>query len=215
MPEVLKRVEAVRKVSLESVRETTRKLAASSTRFGENRQPHSDYLLVPGVSSERRPFIPIGYLTSDVIASNLVNVIPDATPFHFGILTSSMHMAWMRQVCGRLKSDYRYSAGLVYNNFPWPEKPTAKQKAAVEAKAQAVLDARAKHTLATLADLYDPLTMPADLVKAHADLDRAVDACYRPQAFTADAQRVEFLFALYERYTAPLLPVEKKGRRRG
>ena len=215
MPEVLKRVEAVRKVSLESVRETTRKLAASSTRFGENRQPHSDYLLVPGVSSERRPFIPIGYLTSDVIASNLVNVIPDATPFHFGILTSSMHMAWMRQVCGRLKSDYRYSAGLVYNNFPWPEKPTAKQKAAVEAKAQAVLDARAKHTLATLADLYDPLTMPADLVKAHADLDRAVDACYRPQAFTADAQRVEFLFALYERYTAPLLPAEKKGRRRG
>jgi hypothetical protein len=153
-------------------------------------------------------------LTPDVIASNLVNIVPDATPYHFGILTSTMHMAWMRQVCGRLKSDYRYSAGLVYNNFPWPEKPTAKQKATVAAKAQAVLDERAKHTLSTLADLYDPLTMPADLVKAHADLDRAVDACYRPQAFTSDRQRVEFLFALYERYTAPLLPVEKKGMRR-
>ncbi|MFZ4779692.1 MAG: class I SAM-dependent DNA methyltransferase, partial [Terrimicrobiaceae bacterium] len=199
MPEVLKRVEAVRKVRSESVRETTRKLAASPTRFGENRQPQSDYLLVPGVSSERRSFIPIGYLTSNVIASNLVNVIPDATLYHFGLLTSTMHMAWMRQVCGRLESRYRYSAGLVYNNFPWPENPTAQQNAAVEAKAQAVLDARAKYPLSTLADLYDPLTMPADLVKAHADLDRAVDQCYRKQPFTSDRQRVEFLFALYER----------------
>jgi hypothetical protein len=214
MPEVLKRVEAVRKVRSESVRETTRKLAAAPTRFGENRQPQSDYLLVPGVSSERRSFIPIGYLTSNVIASNLVNVIPDATLYHFGILTSTMHMAWMRQVCGRLKSDYRYSAGLVYNNFPWPESPTAKQNAAVEAKAQAVLDARTKYSLSTLADLYDPLTMPADLVKAHADLDRAVDQCYRKQPFTSDRQRVEFLFALYERFTAPLLPVEKKRKQR-
>jgi hypothetical protein len=214
MPEVLKRVEAVRKVRAESVREATRKLAASPTRFGENRQPLSDYLLVPGVSSERRPFIPIGYLTSDVIASNLVNVIPDATLYHFGILTSTMHMAWMRQVCGRLESRYRYSAGLVYNTFPWPENPTAKQKATVEAKAQAVLAARAKYPLSTLADLYDPLTMPADLVKAHADLDRAVDACYRPQAFTSDRQRVEYLFALYERHATPLLPKEKKCRKR-
>ena len=113
-----------------------------------------------------------------------------------------------------MKSDYQYSNNIVYNNFPWPEKPTAKQRAAVEAKAQAVLDARVKFPLSTLADLYDPLTMPEDLVKAHADLDRAVDLCYRPQAFTSDRQRVEFLFALYERYTAPLLPVEKKGRKK-
>ncbi len=261
MPQVLKRVEAVRKVRSESVRETTRKLAALPTLFGENRQPKSDYLLVPSVSSERRPFIPIGYLTSNVIASNLVNIIPDATLYHFGILTSTMHMAWVRQVCGRLKSDYRYSVKLVYNNFPWPRLEVggrtdkawplsvrethinflmtpydagipqetlppkvvsksglgrdAKKVAAVEAKAQAVLDARARYPLSTLADLYDPLTMPADLVKAHADLDRAVDRCYRPQPFTSERQRVEFLFALYESYTAPLLPAEKTKRRRG
>jgi hypothetical protein len=167
-----------------------------------------------------------------------------------------MHMAWMRQVGGRLESRYSYSRTMVYNTFPWPQMDTrgsetsggdascvkeaaarlywssyhedghepkrtaglltgdAKKMAAVAAKTQAVLDARANHPLSTLADLYDPLTMPADLVKAHADLDRAVDQCYRTQPFTSDRQRVEFLFALYERYTAPLLPVEKKGRRR-
>lgn len=214
MPEVLMRIEAVRKIRSESKRETTRKLATTPTLFGENRQPKSDYLLIPGVSSERRHFIPIGYLKSNVIASNLVNIVPDATHYHFGILTSTMHMAWMRQVCGRLESRYRYSAGLVYNNFPWPENPTAKQKQTVEEKAQAVLDARAGFPQSTLADLYDPLTMPAELVKAHAELDRAVDACYRAQAFTSDRQRVEFLFALYERYTAPLLPAGKKKRKR-
>jgi hypothetical protein len=263
MPEVLKRVEAVRSVRSESRREATRRLAAVPTLFGEIRQPKTDYLLIPGVSSERRPYIPIGYLTSDVIASNLVHVIPDATLFHFGILTSTMHMAWMRQVCGRLKSDYRYSAGLVYNNFPWPQmqrsfhgretpcvadscvreaasrtywssyheggeeeypaRPQARsrtsrltgdvrKKAVVEAKAQAVLDARARYPLSALADLYDPLTMPPDLVKAHADLDRAVDQCYRSQPFTSDRQRVEFLFALYERCSEPLLPPTKKLR---
>ena len=109
---------------------------------------------------------------------------------------------------------YTCSSWLVYNNFPWPEKPTEKKKTAVETKAQAVLDARARHTLSTLADLYDPVSMPADLVKSHADLDRAVDQCYRSKPFTSDRQRMEFLFALYEHYTAPLLPVEKKGRRR-
>jgi hypothetical protein len=121
-----------------------------------------------------------------------------------------MHMAWMRQVCGRLKSDYRYSNKLVYNNFPWPDSPTAKQRAAVEAAAQAVLDARKKFPDATLADLYDPLTMPPALVKAHAALDRAVDLCYRPQRFDNDRQRVEYLFALYDKLTAPLIPVTKR-----
>jgi hypothetical protein len=125
-------------------------------------------------------------------------------------------MAWVRLVCGRLKSDYRYSARLVYNNYPWPESPTAKQKSEVEAKAQAVLDARAAHPGSSLADLYDPLTMPANLTKAHADLDRAVDACYRPKPFTSDRERVEFLFALYEKLTAPLTAgvSEPRSRRR-
>ena len=150
-----------------------------------------------------------------------------------------MHMAWVRQVCGRLKSDYRYSNSLVYNNFPWPQSATAKQRAAVEAKAQAVLDARAQFMdvgddvrsltskpksqslvtssptkTATLADLYDPLAMPPALARAHAELDRAVDLCYRPEKFESDRQRVEYLFALYEKLTAPLLPAAKAKRTR-
>ncbi|MSQ97046.1 MAG: DNA methylase [Gemmataceae bacterium] len=123
-------------------------------------------------------------------------------------------MAWMRLLCGRIKSDYRYSTTLVYNNYPWPETPTDKQKADVEAKAQAVLDARAAHPEACLADLYDPLTMPANLTKAHADLDRAVDACYRAKPFESDRERVEFLFALYEKLTAPLTAGLKEPKRK-
>ena len=141
----------------------------------------------------------MSYFTPMHIVGNSCVFVPNATPYHFGVLTSAIHMAWMRQVCGRLESRYRYSAGLVYNNFPWPESPTDKQRGMVETLAQAVLDVRAKYPLSTLADLYDPLTMPADLVKAHAELDRAVDRCYRPQPFTSDRQRVEFLFALYQR----------------
>ncbi len=125
-----------------------------------------------------------------------------------------MHMAWVKQVCGRLKSDFRYSSSLVYNNFPWPQTPTDKQRAAVEEAAQAVLDARKAFPHATLADLYDPLAMPPALVKAHASLDRAVDLCYRPQPFENDRQRVEYLFALYEKLTVPLIAPAKKGRRK-
>lgn len=150
------------------------------------------------------------------MASNQVYVIADAHLFHFGLLHSVMHMAWVAQVGGRFKSDYRYSAGLVYNNYPWPENPTAKQRAAIEAAAQAVLDVRAKYLSegTTLADLYDPLSMPPALVKAHADLDRAVDLCYRAQPFASERQRIEFLFALYEKLTTPLLPTVKPRRRR-
>jgi hypothetical protein len=254
MPEAFKRVEAVRKLRLASKSLSTQKLAAKPLRFHVENFPAGNFLVVPGVSSERRPYIPIGYLTPDHVASNLVNVIPGATLFHFGVLTSAMHMAWVRQVCGRLKSDYRYSNKLVYNNFPWPlidaqgdgaeasadrvreaasrlywtsyhednteseRRPVRltgdeKKRVAVEEAAQAVLDVRAKYTTATLGDLYDPVSMPADLVKAHADLDRAVDRCYRAAPFTSDRQRVEFLFALYESITAPLLPAEKPKRR--
>ena len=214
LPLVLERVEKVREFRAKSTAAPTRSAAQTPSLFFYRSQPTTEYILIPEVSSERRQYIPMGIADPSLVVSNKCFIIPTADKYLFGVLLSTMHMAWMRQVGGRLKSDYSYSGSMVYNTFPWPEKPSAKQKAAVAAKAQAVLDARAAHTLATLADLYDPLTMPADLVKAHADLDRAVDACYRPQAFTSDRQRVEFLFALYERYTAPLLPVEKKGRKR-
>ena len=209
MPEVLRRVEAVKAHRLASNRETTRALAATPALFGENRQPKSKYLLIPGVSSERRAYIPIGFLSPKTIASNLVNVVPDADFYHFGVLTSQMHMAWMRYTAGRLKSDYRYSAGIVYNNYPWPPGPTVRQMDAVIAAAQAVLDARAKFPTSTLADLYDPLSMPAELHKAHQELDRAVERCYRPEPFPSDRHRVEYLFALYEKITAPLVAAAK------
>jgi hypothetical protein len=174
----------------------------------------TNFLAIPEVSSERRNYIPIGFLTPQTVPSNKIQVVPNATLYHFGVISSAMHMAWMRQVTGRLESRYSYSAKIVYNNYPWPEAPTAKQRAAVEAAAQAVLDARKKSPDATLADLYDPLSMPPALVKAHAGLDRAVDLCYRPQPFDTDRHRVEHLFALYEKLTAPLIATGKKGRRK-
>jgi hypothetical protein len=130
--------------------------------------------------------------------------------FHFGVITSEMHMAWTRQVCGRLESRYRYTNTLVYNNFPWPENPTDAQRQDIETKAQAVLDARAKFPNSTLADLYDPLTMPPELLKAHQALDKAVDKAYRKEPFTSERARVEYLFEQYQKLTAPLLPAAEK-----
>jgi hypothetical protein len=149
-----------------------------------------------------------------VLASNLVKIIPNGDRYFFGVLTSDMHMVWMKNVCGRLESRFRYSNKLVYNNYPWPEQPTEKQRKAVEEAAQGVLDARALYPESSLADLYGPLTMPPELVKAHQKLDRAVDKCYRPQPFTTEANRMEFLFDLYEKYTAGLFVKEKKKRGR-
>jgi len=260
LPLILGRVEKVRDFRAKSTAAPTRSAAQTPSLFFYRSQPTTDYILIPEVSSERRHYIPIGIANPSLVPSNTCFVIPTSDLYLFGVLTSAMHMAWMRQVGGRLKSDYRYSRTMVYNTFPWPllDLPVpdrdascvreaaariywssyheggeeeavaipkakeqtgrltgdAKKKAAVEARAQVVLDTRKRYLHATLADLYDPLTMPADLVKAHAALDRAVDRCYRPQPFTSDRQRVEFLFALYERTTAPLLPVEKKTRRR-
>lgn len=204
------RLEAVRKFRLASKKEPTRRKADSPGLFAEIRQPSSDYLLIPSVSSETRKYIPIGFISKEVIANNLVMFVPNAALYHFGVLSSAMHMAWMRQVCGRLESRYRYSNNLVYNNFPWPEAPSAKQRVAVEAEAEAVLNARKEFADVTLADLYDPLAMPPALAKAHADLDRAVERCYRSQPFQSDRQRVEYLFALYEKLSAPLMPSAKK-----
>ncbi len=212
---VMRRIEEVKKFRLASNRPDTVRLATAPAQFAFVSHTEKEYLIIPSASSERRRYIPIGFLPANVIASNLCLIVPGATVFDFGILTSTMHMAWVRQVCGRLKSDYRYSASLVYNNFPWPMQATDAQKATVEAKAQAVLDARALFPEATLADLYDPNTMPPALTKAHADLDRAVEKCYRKEAFTQDRERVEFLFALYEKLVNPLTataPTRRKKR---
>jgi len=214
IPGIKKRVEAVRDFRLASKKEPTRRMAEQPTLFAEIRQPTTRFIIVPRHTSETRRYVPFGYFDPKYIVHDSCFAIPDAAPYHFGVLSSAMHMAWMKQVCGRLESRYRYSSNLVYNNYPWPEAPSAKQRAAVEAAAQAVLDARKKFPDATLADLYDPLAMPKELVKAHADLDRAVELCYRPQPFENDRQRVEHLFALYEKLTAPLIPPAKKVRRK-
>lgn len=198
MPWVLERIQNVKSMRLDSKSAGTRKLAETPTRFHVENIPTENYLVIPSVSSERRPFIPIAFLDANTLASNLVLIVNPATLFHFGILSSTMHMAWMRTVAGRLKSDYRYSAKLVYNNFPWPETTTAQQDQIAEC-GQKVLDARAEHPNATLADLYDPLTMPPNLVKAHADLDRAVDKAYRKEAFRDEPERIAFLFEIYKK----------------
>jgi len=214
MPTILKRVEAVRKWRIASDRKTTRDLAATPTIFAEIRQPESDYLAFPTVSSERRAFIPIDFLAADVVASNQIYVLPDATPYYFAVLSSTMHNAWIRYVAGRLKSDCRYSVGIVYNNFPWPDAPDNKTQQAIEAAAQAVLDTRAAFPDASLADLYDPLTMPPTLLKAHQKLDAVVDKAYGKSGFKSDAERVVFLFQRYQALTS-LLPTEKPTKRRG
>ncbi|HEY9701016.1 MAG TPA: type IIL restriction-modification enzyme MmeI, partial [Allocoleopsis sp.] len=210
MPYVLKRVELVKHFRLSSKSIPTQKLASTPTRFHVENMPKNDYLLIPRVSSEKRKYIPIGFLTSEHIASDSCLIIPNATLYLFGILTSEMHTTWVKYVCGRLKSDYRYSKDIVYNNYPFPENVTDKQKEKVEKAAQLVLDIRAKYPDSSLADLYDALSMPPDLVKAHQNLDKAVDLCYRSQPFVNELNRIEFLFNLYENLQTPLLKPEKK-----
>ena len=217
MPECMKRVEAVRKFRLESKRALTNRIAETPTRFFVENMPTGTFIVIPEVSSERRDYVPIGFFSPEVLCSNLVKIIPDATLYHFGILTSAMHNAWMRQVCGRLKSDYRYSAGIVYNNFIWPTGVSAKAREKIEALAQRILDARATYINgqgSSLADLYDPLTMPGDLLRAHRALDLAVDKLYRKAPFASERERVEHLFALYESATIPLAAAASSRSRR-
>jgi hypothetical protein len=209
LPYVLKRVNNVRLMRMNSIAESTRKAASTPTVFKQLNQPNTNYLAIPRVSSMRRMYIPIGYLDSKVIAGDKIYTIPNTTLFHFGILTSLMHNSWMRVTCGRLKSDYQYSNSIVYNNFPWPENPSESQIQKIEQAAQKVLDARALFPESSLAVLYDPLSMPPELVKAHQELDKAVDLAYRPQPFPSEAKRMEFLFELYEKYTANLFTKEK------
>ena len=204
LPEVMKRVEAVRRVREQSPSPGTRKLAETPTRFHVENMPDSNYLVVPEVSSERRRYIPIGFFSPEILCSNLVRIVPNATLYHFGVLTSSMHMAWTRYVCGRLKSDYRYSKDVVYNNFPWPVADAETQGKIADA-AQAVLDARALFPNSSLADLYDPVATPPKLTKAHEKLDRLVERAYRKAKFDSDADRVAFLFERYLELTKDLI----------
>lgn len=210
--DVLKRIELVKEFRLASKAEATRRFAKNSSLFCQIAQPKTDYLLVPRVSSERRKYIPIGFVNSNVIANDQVLTVENASLFHFGIISSSMHMSWVSYVCGRLKSDYRYSKDIVYNNFPWPENPTEKQRQAIETAAQAVLDTRAQFPESSLADLYGPLTTPPVLLKAHQQLDKAVDNAYGKTNFQTEAQRVAFLFELYQKYTS-LFQLEKQKRK--
>jgi hypothetical protein len=210
MPFVLERITGVKQMRQKSTKIATVKWAAYPTLFTENRQPDSNYILIPSHSSENRRYIPMGFMTKGDILNNSCFSVPNASLYEFGILSSLMHMTWMEFVCGRLESRFRYSNTLVYNNYPWPEKQIEKQIAAVEQAAQNVLDARAQFPDSSLADLYDPNTMPPVLIKAHQQLDKAVDLCYRPQPFPTETKRIEFLFELYDQYTAGMFQKEKK-----
>ena len=197
MPECKKRVAAVRGFRLKSTSLGTQKLAEKPTRFHVENIPDSEYLLVPKVSSERRRYIPMGYMAPMNMASDLVFIVPNTTLYHFGVLESSIHMSWMRAVCGRLKSDYRYSKDIVYNNFPWPT-PTDAQKTKIEKTAQAILDARNLYPDCSLADLYDEVTMPLELRKAHQENDKAVMEAYGFHIRMSEPEIVSELFKLYQ-----------------
>ena len=200
LPKIRERIAAVRALRLASESKPTQALAATPTLYHVNVIPTAPFLVVPEHSSERRDYIPIAWLEPPVIPSNSVRIIENASRPLFALLTSALHVSWLRYIGGRLKSDYRYSIGLVYNTFPLPPVPTER----LALHADAVLAARANHPNATLANLYDPILMPADLRKAHQALDRAVDRLYRRSGFTTDRDRVEHLFGLYEKMLVPL-----------
>lgn len=200
LPAVRERIDQVRAFRSASKAASTRKFAATPALFCQIAQPDSSYLLVPRHSSEARPYIPLGFCEADEIVADSCLFVRDASPYHFGVLSSSMHMAWVRYTCGRIKSDFRYSKDIVYNNFPWP-RVDDKRQASISEAASAVLSARASFSGSSLADLYDPLSMPEPLVRAHRMLDAAVDRAYAEagskRSYTSDNERVAFLFSLY------------------
>ena len=217
LPKIADRIRRLKEYRASSTRPSTVAMAAYPTRLGVDERLDADYLVIPNTSSERRFYVPIGWLSPDVVANQKLRILANATTWQFGILTSTMHMAWMRAITGRMKSDYMYSVGVVYNTFPWPDANDA-QRAEVERLAQGVLDARAAWPTSSLADLYDPDTMPANLRKAHAALDLAVDRLYRRRAkgapFASDRERVEHLFGLYEALVNPMAQEAAKQNRR-
>jgi hypothetical protein len=205
--EIFTRIRKVKEFRLKSSAKPTREKAATPHLFFFAPQPNNSYLVIPEVSSEKRIYVPIGFMSKDIIASNKLWIIPEAKLYHFGIMTSLMHMDWMRTVAGRLESRYQYSGSVVYNNFPWPKLSETQQKDITELS-EKILQARAEHLppkgKATLADLYDPLTMPVDLLKAHQKLDAAVDKAYRKEPFKSAGERVEYLFKLHSEITEPM-----------
>jgi hypothetical protein len=207
---VINRIEKVRQFRLQSKRKDTRELANTPSAFGFISQPDNNFVLIPRHSSENRRYIPIGFFSKENIIADSCSFIANANLYHFGVLESEMHSCWVRHICGRIKSDYRYSGQIVYNNFPWPENPSEEKIKSIEESVQAVLEVRKKYPNSSLADLYDPLTMPADLAKAHQNLDRAVDAAYGRRGFESSVERMNFLFDLYKKYTAPLFVKKKR-----
>jgi hypothetical protein len=211
LPEIKRRIEAVKAFRLASIAPSTREHAVTPALFRDRNCPGS-FIVVPRVSSETRKYIPMGFFDGNSIAGDTCMIIPSGSLYHFGVLTSSMHMAWTRYVCGRLELRYRYSKDIVYNNFPWPS-PVQKQFEAIQKDARAILEIRTKYFKSSLADLYDPLSMPADLIKAHQKLDKAVEAAYG-RSFDDDSQRVAYLFELYQKLSGELF-VETKRRWKG
>ena len=211
LKEISKRVKLVKTHREKSKRAITQKLAQFPTLFGEIRQPKNDYILIPLTSSENRKYIPIGFFSSNYVSNNTCSLISNADLYDFGMLTSEMHITWIKYTAGRLESCFRYSNEIVYNNYPFPKNITNKQKERVEKTAQKVLDARAKFPESSLADLYNPISMPPILTKAHNQLDKAVDLCHRKQKFVNERVRIEFLFNLFSQYmTSILAEMEKK-----
>ena len=214
LPLILDRIASVRRYRSQSRRTSTLAIADYPTRYNVEVLPETAFLAVPKVSSERRDYVPIGWLEPPTIPSDLIFVLQDATLANFALLTSAMHMAWLCHIGGRLQSDYRYSICLVYNTFPVPPGFADADTSPLEPLGQGVLDARAAHGGATLADLYDPDLMPPNLRRAHHALDRAVDRLYHRKGFTSERERVEFLFGLYEQLRAPLTTTATKSRPR-
>jgi hypothetical protein len=216
LPKVMERVKKVKAFRLQSKKAQTVNSASTPTLFAEIRQPNSNFLLIPRTSSENRAYIPFGFFSKNYIVSDSCTALPNATLYIFGILTSHMHMTWVRFTCGRLESRFRYSNTIVYNNFPFPKEPNAKNKKQVEVCAQKILDIRDSYFAKgnSLSDLYDPNTMPSDLIKAHEGLNNAVDKCYRDSSFTSETKRMEFLLNRYEEYTANLFTEVKKVQRK-
>jgi len=214
LPLVKQRLQLVREYRRRSKRVATLAIADSPASYNVTVIPECPFLVIPEVSSENREYVPIGWLEPPTIPSNKLRLLPNATLWHFGVLTSRMHMAWLGDIGGRLESRYQYGIGVVYNTFPWPEAGPAQLKK-IEALAQAVLNARALPTNATssLADLYDPNTMPKELRDAHRALDLAVDKLYRARPFGSDRERVEHLFPLYEALVQPTSAAPRANRR--
>ena len=222
IPEIKRRLDKVREMRLASTKEATRRDAETPHLFSERRYLETQQIIMPSVTSERRNYIPVGWIGSDTVISNSTFAIYHAEPWVFGVISSQMHMVWVRAVAGRLKTDYRYSSTICYNSFPFPE-ISAEQKRELDQLAEEVLGVREDYHVKTIAWLYNPETMPAALLAAHRALDAAIERCYRTKPFTSDDERLEYLFAEYERMTAaeaadlftpaPAKRAKKRGRK--